>query len=97
MEGQDKKNKGKEGGKEKEKAKEDKEQAPNENTNNPCNNMEQGDNATPMDGENRDAITPMQEEDGDSKMTQSEVGTEYLYLKDIVEMKGIDIPNILEQ
>jgi hypothetical protein len=97
MEGRDKTNKGEEGGKEKEKAKEAKEQATNENTNSPSNKMEQGGSATPMDGETRDANTPMQEADGDVEMTPSEVGTEDPDLRDIVEREGIDLPNILEQ
>jgi hypothetical protein len=96
-EGWDKTNKGEEGGKEKAKAKEAKEQATNENTNSPSNKMEQGGSATPMDGETRDANTPMQEADGDAEMTPSEVGTEDPDLKDIVEREGIDLLNILEQ
>jgi hypothetical protein len=76
MEGRDKTNKGEEGGKEKEKSKEAKEQAPNENTNIPSNNMEQGDSATPMEGETRDSNTPMHEANGDAEMTPSEVGME---------------------
>lgn len=40
--------------------------------------------------------TPMQEVDEDSKMTPSEVGTEDLDLRDIVEREGIDLLNILE-
>jgi hypothetical protein len=59
-EGRDKTNKGEEGGKEKAKAKEAREQATKENTDSPSNNMEQGGSATPMDGETRDANTPMQ-------------------------------------
>jgi hypothetical protein len=50
-----------------------------------------------MDGETRDANTPMQEADGDAEMTPSEVGMEDPDLRDIVEMEGIDLPNILEQ
>jgi hypothetical protein len=96
-EGWDKTNKGEEGGKEKEKAKEAREQATNENTDSPSNKMEQGGSATPMDGETRDANTPMQEADGDVEMTPSEVGTEDPDLRDIVEREGIDLPNILEQ
>ena len=58
---------------------------------------DKGGSATPMDGETRDANTPMQEADGDTKMTPSKVGTEDPDLKDIVEREGIDLPNILEQ
>jgi hypothetical protein len=97
MQGQDKTNKGEEGGKEKEKAKEAKEQALNENTNSPSNKMLQGDSATPMDEETRDENTPMQEADGDAEMTPSEVGTEDPNLRDIMEREGIDLSNILEQ
>jgi len=41
--------------------------------------------------------TPMQEVDGDSKMTPSEVGTKDLDLRDIMEREGIVLLNILEQ
>ena len=74
-----------------------KEQVTNENTNSPSNKMEQGGSTSPMDRETKDANTPMQEADGDSEMTPSEVGIEDLDLRDIVERKGIDLPNILEQ
>jgi len=60
IEGQDKTNIGEEGGNKKEKDKESREQETNENTNNPNNKMEQVSSTTPMDGENRDANTPMQ-------------------------------------
>ena len=50
-----------------------------------------------MEGGNKDANTPMQEVDEDSKMTPSEVGTKDPNLKDIVEREGIYLPNILEQ
>ena len=50
-----------------------------------------------MDGETRDANTPMQEADRDAEMTPSEVGIEDLDLKDIVEREGINLLNILEQ
>jgi hypothetical protein len=50
-----------------------------------------------MDGETREDKTPMQEEEGDVEMTPSEVGTEDLDLRDLVEREGIDLPNILEQ
>jgi hypothetical protein len=96
-EGHDKTYKGEEGGKGKEKAKEVKGQATNENTNNPSSKMEQGASTTPMDGETRDANTPMQEADEDSEMTPSEVGTKYPNLRDIVEREGIDLLNIHEQ
>jgi len=46
---------------------------------------------------NPDTNTPMQEGDGDSEMTPSEVGTEDPYLCDIMEREGIDLQNILEQ
>jgi hypothetical protein len=46
---------------------------------------------------NRDTNTPMQEGDGDSEMTPSEVGTEDPDLRDIIEREGIDLQNILEQ
>jgi hypothetical protein len=59
--------------------------------------MEQGGNATPKDGETRDANTPMQEADEDEEMTPSEVGTKDPDLRDIVEREGIDLLNILEQ
>jgi hypothetical protein len=59
--------------------------------------MGQGASATPMDGETKDAPTPMQEADRDAEMTPSEVGTKDLDLRDIVEREGIDLPNILEQ
>ena len=59
--------------------------------------MEQGASTTPMDGETRDANTPMQEADGDAEMTPSEVGREDHDLRDIVEREGIDLSNILEQ
>jgi hypothetical protein len=39
----------------------------------------------------------MQEVDGYSQMTPSEVGTEDRYLRDIMEREGIDLLNILEQ
>jgi hypothetical protein len=39
----------------------------------------------------------MQEGDGDSEMTPSDIGTEDPYLRDIVEKEGIDLQNILEQ
>ena len=80
-----------------EKAKEAKEQATNENQNNPRNKMEQGVSATPMDGETKDANTPMQEADGDAEMTPSKAGTKDPNLRDIVEREGIDLMNILEQ
>jgi len=63
----------------------------------PRNKMEQGGSATPMDGETRDANTPMQEADGDAEMTPSEVGIGDPNLREIVEREGIDLPNILEQ
>jgi hypothetical protein len=97
MEGWDKTNKGEEGGKEKSKSREVKEHATNENTNSPSNKMERGGSITLMDGETRDANTPMQEVDGDAEMTPSEVGMEDSDLRDIVEREGIDLPNILEQ
>jgi hypothetical protein len=56
-----------------------------------------GGSATPMDGETRDANTPMQEADEDAEMKPSEVGTEDPDLKDIAEREGIDLSNILEQ
>jgi hypothetical protein len=39
----------------------------------------------------------MQEGDGDSEMTPSDIGTEDPYLRDIIEKEGIDLQNILEQ
>ena len=39
----------------------------------------------------------MQEVDGDSEMTPSEVGTKDPNLRDIMEREGIDLSNILEQ
>jgi hypothetical protein len=59
--------------------------------------MEQRDSATPMNGKTRDANTPMQEAYEDAEMTPSEVGTENLDLRDIMEREGIDLLNILEQ
>jgi hypothetical protein len=50
-----------------------------------------------MDGEIREDKTPMQEEEGDVEMNPSEVGTEDLDLRYLVEREGIDLPNILEQ
>jgi hypothetical protein len=96
-EGQDNTYKGEEGGKEKEKAKESKDQATNENTNNPRNQMEHGGSATPMDGETRDANTPMQEENRDTEMTTRKIGMQDPDLIDIVEREGIDLPRMLEQ
>jgi hypothetical protein len=46
---------------------------------------------------NPDINTPMQEGDGDSEMTPSEVGMEDPDLRDIVEREGIDLQNILDQ
>jgi hypothetical protein len=59
--------------------------------------MDQGGSATLMDGETRDANTPMQKADRDAKMTPSEIGMEDLDLGDIVEREGIYLSNILEQ
>jgi hypothetical protein len=50
-----------------------------------------------MEGGIEDANTPMWEVHEDSEMTPSEVGTKDIDLRDIVEMEGIDLPNILEQ
>jgi hypothetical protein len=46
---------------------------------------------------NPDINTPMQEGDGDSEMTPSEVRTEDPDLHDIMEREGIDLQNILDQ
>ena len=79
------------------KAQEVREQATNEPINRPSNKKEQGSCTTLMDGENRDDNTPMQEAEGETKMKPSEVGTEYLELRDLVEREGIYLTNILYQ
>jgi hypothetical protein len=60
-EGRDRANQGEEGGKEKTKAREAREQATHENTDIPSNKREQGGSASPIEGGNEDANTPMQE------------------------------------
>jgi hypothetical protein len=79
------------------KSREASEKETHENTDNPSNKGEQGGGASPMEGGNEDANTPMQEVDEDSKMTTSEVGTKDPDLRYIVEREGIDLLNILEQ
>jgi hypothetical protein len=96
-EGRGRPNQGEEGGKEKMKAKEASEQANHEHKEIPINKGEQRGSASPMEGGNEDANTPMQEVDGYSEMTPSEVGTKDPDLRDIVEREGIDLLNILEQ
>jgi hypothetical protein len=64
-EGRGRPNQGEEGGKEKMKAKEASEQATHENTEIPSNKREQGGSASPMEGGNEDANTPMQKVDRD--------------------------------
>jgi hypothetical protein len=90
-------NQGEEGGTKNTKDKEASECTSRENIESPRNKGEQGGSAYPREGGNEDANTPRQEEDGDSKMTPSKVGTEDPDLKDIMEREGIDLPNILDQ
>jgi hypothetical protein len=96
-EGRDKTNQGVEAKKDTEKSQEVREQTPNKPTDRPNNQKEQGSSATPMEGEIRDDNTPMQDAEGEVEMTPSEVGTEDLELRDLVEREGIDLMNILEQ
>jgi hypothetical protein len=79
------------------KAREINEQETHETTENQNTKGDQGHNESTMEGGGEDTNTPMQEVDGDSEMTPSEVGTEDPDLRDIVEREGIDLPNILEQ
>jgi hypothetical protein len=73
------------------------EHATQENIDTPSNKGEQGGSASPREGRNEDANTPMQKAYIDSEITPSEVGIEDPDLKDIVEREGIDLSNILEQ
>jgi hypothetical protein len=96
-EGRDKANQGEERGKEKTKARVAREHATQENIDIPGNKREQGGSPSPMEGGIEDANTTMQEAEGYSEMTPSEVGMEDPDLRDIMEREGIDLPNILEQ
>jgi hypothetical protein len=97
MERRDKTNKGAEAERDSVKAQEVREHATNEPTDRPSNKTSRGSCATPMNGENKDDNTPMQDAEGDEEMTPSKVGTEYPDLRDLVEMEGTDLSNILEQ
>jgi hypothetical protein len=79
------------------KSQEVREQATKEPTDRPSNKTAQGSCATPMNGEIKDDNTTMKDAKGDAEMTLSEVGTEDLDLRDLVEREGIDLSNILEQ
>ena len=95
-EGRDKTNQGAEAKKDTEKVQEFKEKTPNEPTDRPNNQKEQGSCTTPMEGEIRDDNTPMQDAEGEVEMTPSKVGIEDPELRDLVEREGIDLTNILE-
>jgi hypothetical protein len=97
MERRDRTNKEVEDDKDTKKSQEFIEQTTNEHTDRPSNPKDQGSCATLMDGGIRDDNTPMQEAEGNAEMTPSEVGTKDPELKDLVEMEGIDLTNILEE